>query len=84
MSDNMGIRGYDYVEFYVGSAKATAEFFAKALGMHITAYSGPEMNVRDRMSFYLPKDNLRILVTSPLEPSWWELYDVIARLGAGV
>ncbi len=84
MSDNMGIRGYDYVEFYVGSAKATAYFFAKALGMNITAYSGPEMNVRDRMSFYLTKNNLKIVVTSPLEPSCWEVYDFITRHGDGV
>ena len=30
MNDNMGIRGYDYVEFYVGSSKAMAYWFAKA------------------------------------------------------
>jgi 4-hydroxyphenylpyruvate dioxygenase len=86
MSDNgnMGIRGYDYVEFYVGSSKAMAYWFAKALGMEITGYRGPETNVRDRATFYLTKNNLKILVTSPLQPECFEVYDFITRHGDGV
>lgn len=81
---NMGIRGYDYVEFYVGSSKAMAYWFAKALGMEITGYRGPETNVRDRATFYLTKNNLKILVTSPIQPECFEVYDFITRHGDGV
>lgn len=83
-NNNMGIRGYDYVEFYVGSSKAMAYWFAKALGMEITGYRGPETNVRDRATFYLTKNNLKFLVTSPLQPSCFEVFDFIQRHGDGV
>ncbi len=84
MNDNMGIRGYDYVEFYVGSSKAMAYWFAKALGMEITGYRGPETNVRDRATFYLTKNNLKILVTSPLQPGCFDVHEFIQRHGDGV
>jgi 4-hydroxyphenylpyruvate dioxygenase len=74
MSNAMGITGYDYVEFYVGSAKATAFWHAKAMGMQITAYAGPETGVRDRCSYLLTQGTLRILITAPLQPS---TYDVL-------
>jgi len=48
MSDSLGIRKYDYVEFYVGSAKMVAYWYAKALGLKIEGYSGPETGRRDR------------------------------------
>ncbi len=53
MSQALGIRKYDYVEFYVGSAKMVAFWYAKALGLEITGYLGPETGVRDRVSYYL-------------------------------
>jgi len=33
MVNSMGITGYDYVEFYVGSAKMAAYWYIKALRM---------------------------------------------------
>ncbi len=53
MSDKLGILGYDYVEFYVGSAKMWAYWHAKALGMDIVGYSGSETGVKGRTSYYL-------------------------------
>ena len=58
-ANSMGIRGYDYVEFYVGSAKLISYWYVKALGFDITAYCGPETGVRDRTSFYLENNNVR-------------------------
>ena len=61
MSDSLGILGYDFVEFYVGSAKMWAYWHAKALGMTITGYAGPETGVKERVSYFLTKNNFRIL-----------------------
>ena len=56
MSDSLGILGYDYVEFYVGSAKMWAYWHTKALGMTIAGYLGPESGVKDMASYYLEKN----------------------------
>jgi len=84
MSNGPSIRGYDYVEFYVGSAKMAAFWYAKTLSMNITGYLGPETGVRDRMSFYLTKNDLKIVVTSPLQPSCYDVYGFIQQHGDGV
>jgi 4-hydroxyphenylpyruvate dioxygenase len=84
MSDVIGIRGYDYVEFYVGSAKMVAYWYAKAMGMEITGYAGPETGIRDSMSFYLTSNNLKFVITSPLQPGSYEVYGFINRHGDGV
>ncbi len=52
MAEQMGIRGYDFIEFYVGSAKMWAYWHAKAMGFEIKAYSGPETGVKDRASYF--------------------------------
>ncbi len=86
MSDSgiMGIRGYDYVEFYVGSAKTTAYWFAKALGMEIVGYRGAETGVRDKCSYYLQKNNFKLLVTGALQPHCYDVLGWIQRHGDGV
>ena len=84
MSDSLGIRAYDYVEFYVGSAKMVAYWYAKALGMRITGYSGPETGQRDRMSYYLTQNKLKIVITSALQPDCYEITSFITQHGDGV
>lgn len=80
----MGIRKYDYVEFYVGSAKMVAYWYAKALGLDIKAYKGPETGCRDRTSYYLEKNDLKIVVTSPLQPDTFEVQSFLQKHGDGV
>jgi len=82
--NTMGIKGYDYVEFYVGSAKMVAYWYAKALGMEVKAYKGPETGVRDRTSYYLVKNNVKIVVTSPLQPDTYEIQNFLHKHGDGV
>lgn len=84
MSDVMGIRKYDYVEFYVGSAKTTAFWFAQALGMEITGYLGPETGVRDRVSYLLTKNELKFVITAPLQPGSYEVQGFVQKHGDGV
>lgn len=84
MSNKMGIRKYDYVEFYVGSAKMVAYWYAKALGLDIKAYKGPETGCRDRTSYYLEKNDLKIVITSPLQPDTFEVQSFLQKHGDGV
>lgn len=81
----MGIRGYDYVEFYVGSAKVWAYWHAKAFGLDIVAYKGPETGHRDRCSYLLAnKKGLKILVTSALQPDTYDIHSFQQKHGDGV
>jgi 4-hydroxyphenylpyruvate dioxygenase len=84
MSDILGIRGYDYVEFYVGSAKMTAYWYAKAMGMKITGYVGPETGRRDRVSYYLQKNNFKLVITAAVQPDCYEVISFVNRHGDGV
>ena len=52
MADKLRILGYDFVEFYVGSAKMWAYWHAKAMGMKITGYLGPETGVKEKISYF--------------------------------
>lgn len=84
MANATGIKGYDYVEFYVGSPKMTAFWFAKALGLEITAYRGMETGDRQRTSYYLTKNNLRFVITGALAPENYEVQSFVTRHGDGV
>ena len=84
MPNKLGIRGYDYVEFYVGSAKMVSYWHAKAMGFKITGYRGPETGCRDRISYYLTKNNLKFVITSSCQPSTFEVTSFLERHGDGV
>jgi 4-hydroxyphenylpyruvate dioxygenase len=84
-NNTMGIRGYDYVEFYVGSAKMVAYWYAKALGLNIVAYKGPETGHRDRCSYLLANTTgLKIVITSAIQPNTYEVASFVNRHGDGV
>ncbi len=84
-NNSMGIRGYDYVEFYVGSGKMTAYWHAKALGLDIVAYQGPETGTRDRASYLLAtKTNMKIMITCSLQPSTSDIMSFTNLHGDGV
>jgi len=84
MGDIMGIRGYDFIEFYVGSAKTTAYWYAKALGLELTGYLGPETGVRDRVSYYLTKNDLTFVITSAVQPTNFDVLGFVNKHGDGV
>ena len=64
--DFMPIDGWDHLELYVGNAKQSAFYYEHALGFTKTAYAGPETGVRDRASYLLEQDDIRIVLTSGL------------------
>ena len=83
-SDPIGIRRYDYVEFYVGSAKMVAQWYAKVMGFEVTAYLGPETGIRETVSYYLTKGDLKFVITGPAQPSNFEVWGFIQKHGDGV
>jgi 4-hydroxyphenylpyruvate dioxygenase len=65
-TDFLPLNGTDYVEFYVGNAKQAAHFYKTAFGFQSLAYAGPETGVRDRASYVLIQDKIRLVLTSPM------------------
>ncbi|MDQ3108945.1 MAG: 4-hydroxyphenylpyruvate dioxygenase [Bacteroidota bacterium] len=64
--DFLPLLGTDYVEFYVGNAKQAAHFYKTAFGFQSLAYAGLETGLRDRASYVLAQDKIRIVLTTPL------------------
>ena len=64
--DFLPLLGTDYVEFYVGNAKQSAHYYKTAFGYQSLAYAGLETGVRDRTSYVLKQDKIRIVLTTPL------------------
>ncbi len=81
--DFMPIQNFDYVEFYVGDAKQSAYYFANAWGFTPIAYAGLETGLRDRASYVLEQGNIRIVITSTLEPEG-EIAEHVKLHGDGV
>ncbi|TAE52530.1 MAG: 4-hydroxyphenylpyruvate dioxygenase [Bacteroidetes bacterium] len=67
-SDFLPLQGIDHVEFYVGNAKQAAHYYKTAFGFQSLAYAGPETGMRDRASYVLAQDKIRLVLTTPLQP----------------
>jgi 4-hydroxyphenylpyruvate dioxygenase len=66
--DFLPLNGTDHIEFYVGNAKQSAYYYQSAWGYKLVAYSGPETGVRDRASYVLQQDKVRLVLTTSLQP----------------
>ena len=64
--DFLPLLGTDYVEFYVGNAKQAAHFYKTAFGFQSHAYAGLETGMRDRVSYVLKQDKIRLVLTTAL------------------
>ncbi|MCB0762954.1 MAG: 4-hydroxyphenylpyruvate dioxygenase [Flavobacteriales bacterium] len=65
--DFLPLLGTDYVELYVGNAKQSAHFYKTAFGFQSEAYAGLETGVKDRVSYVLRQDKIRLVLTTPLD-----------------
>ncbi|MCC9042306.1 4-hydroxyphenylpyruvate dioxygenase [Myroides sp. M-43] len=81
--DFLPLLGTDYVEFIVGNAKQAAHFYKTAFGFQSLAYAGLETGVRDRASYVLVQDKIRIVLTTPLTAES-DLNNHIVKHGDGV
>jgi 4-hydroxyphenylpyruvate dioxygenase len=65
--DFLPLLGTDYVEFYVGNAKQSAHFYKTAFGFQSFAYAGLETGLKDRVSYVLKQDKIKIILTTALK-----------------
>lgn len=81
--DFLPLLGTDYVELYVGNAKQAAYYYQVAWGFQPVAYSGLETGQKDRVSYVLQQDKIRLVLTSPMAPGG-EINRHIEQHGDGV
>ena len=81
--DFLPLLGTDYVEFYVGNAKQAAYYYKTAFGFQSLAYSGLETGNKERGSYVLVQDKIRLVLTTPLS-SKSPVNDHIVKHGDGV
>lgn len=81
--DFLPLLGTDYVEFYVGNAKQAAHYYKTAFGFQSLAYAGLETGQRDRTSYVLMQNKIRLVLTTPLNSSS-PINDHIRKHGDGV
>ncbi|MDN3595771.1 4-hydroxyphenylpyruvate dioxygenase [Zunongwangia endophytica] len=81
--DFLPILGTDFVELYVGNAKQSAYYYQHAWGFQPVAYSGLETGRKDSVSYVMQQGKIRIVLTSPLQPSG-EINAHIDKHGDGV
>jgi len=83
--DFLPIMGTDYVEYYVGNAKQAAHFYKTALGFQSLAYGGLETGIKDRTSYVVVQDKIRLIFTTPMpNDENQEIFDHITKHGDGV
>ena len=63
----MPINGTDYLELYVSNSKQAAHFYKTAFGFQSLAYAGLETGLKDRESYVVIQDKIRLVLTSPLK-----------------
>src|SRR6266567_2278132 len=82
-TDFLPLNGTDFVEFYVGNARQSAHYYRSAFGFELLAYRGPETGTRDRASYLLQQNKVRLLLTTAISPEH-EIAAHVQRHGDGV
>jgi 4-hydroxyphenylpyruvate dioxygenase len=82
-SDSLPINGTDHIELYVGNAKQSSLFYQHCFGFELIAYAGPETGIKDRASYVLKQEKIRLVLTSSLKPGT-EIANHVAKHGDGV
>ena len=86
--DVFPINGTDYIEFYVGNAKQASHYYRAAFGFQLVGYRGPETGTRDRASYLLQQQKIRLVLTTAIRPEASplaaEIADHVHRHGDGV
>lgn len=65
--DFMPINGTDYIELYVSNARQAAHYYQTAFGFQPLAHAGLETGLKDRVSYVVVQDKIRLVLTSPLK-----------------
>ncbi len=81
--DFLPLNGTDYIEMYVSNAKQAAHFYKTAFGFQSFAHAGLETGLKDKESYVVVQDKIRLVLTSPLF-SGNDIGNHIERHGDGV
>lgn len=81
--DDFPIKGFAYLEWYVGNAFQTAQFFRSQLGFQIVGYRGPETGNRETASYMLQQGDIKFIVTGAMGPEH-PVTDHFVKHGPGV
>lgn len=81
--DFLPINGTDHIELYVGNAKQSALFYQHCMGFELVAYAGPETGVRDRASYVLQQNKIRLVLTTAIKADS-EIAEHVRKHGDGV
>jgi len=81
--DFLPINGTDYVEFYVGNAKQAAYYYMTAFGFQPLAYRGLETGDKEKTSYAVVQDKIRLVFTTALK-SDHPIGDHVKKHGDGV
>jgi 4-hydroxyphenylpyruvate dioxygenase len=65
--DFLPLLGTDYLELYVGNALQAAHYYKTAFGFQSLAFCGLETGVKDKTSYVLVQDKIRLVLTTPLK-----------------
>jgi 4-hydroxyphenylpyruvate dioxygenase len=83
--DFLPLLGTDYVELYVGNAKQAAHYYKTAFGFQSLAYAGLETGLKDRTSYVLVQDKIKLVLTTPMPNANNEkIFEHITNHGDGV
>lgn len=83
MEDFLPLNGTDHIEFYCGNAKQSSFYYQHMFGFELIAYSGPETGVKDRASYVLQQNKIRLILTTSLHPAS-EISEHVKKHGDGV
>lgn len=81
--DFLPLKGLDHVELWVGNARQAAAYYRALWGFTPVAYAGLETGVRDRASYVMVQNGIRLVLTAPLTPDG-EIAEHVHRHGDGV
>lgn len=81
--DFLPINGTDHIELYVGNAKQASLYYQHCFGFELVGYAGPETGVRDRASYVLQQNKIRLVLTTSLQASS-EIEEHVKKHGDGV
>ncbi len=75
---------YDYVEYFVGMAKMVTYWHVHALGFEVKGYCGPETGVPHKVSYFLQKNDAKLVISSASGPGSYNIVSFVDLHGNGI
>ena len=77
------VNDFNHLECYVGNAKQSLYYYCYVMGFTPIAYQGPETGCKEKVSYVLKKNQINIILTTPLITSH-PASDWIKKHGDGI